>query len=1255
MGDNNNNFTELKFQKLTPTSCDDMKSYEEALDFIFKENDLLNIAITGSYGAGKSSVIKTYEDNNKDKSYIHISLAYFEEIKDEKIENGENYNLEEKIINQFVHQIDPKKIPQTRFEIKKEVTENDVGKHTIIISILLILAIYILKYNKWIDVYSQLDYCFVKNMLWFTSNRYTYLAAIIINLSIIIFYLHKGITNQLYKPIIKKIKFQGNEIEIDEKSEKSYFDKHLDDIIYLFKNSNVDAVVFEDIDRYNNNKIFSKLREINSLVNKKTKDKPIRFIYLLRDDIFTSKDRTKFFDFILPIVPILDSSNSYDQLLKHFEDGGIIEQFEKSFLERISLYIDDMRILKSIYNEYIIYNSRIQCTELDSNKLLSIIIYKNIFPKDFADLQLNRGFVHNIFVNRYEFISELKRDIDRQIELNNHKIDKLKSEQLKEIDELDTLFLNFSKQLQVNGKEEGKFENRVEFIKEIKKNIQNTKYYYSNFSDSKYISYDIKSALEEMHKNPEYISRKKIIDEKLNNGIHNIEIENKKLNDKKRKLDSSKLKDLINKDNIDALFTMNIDLSKKQYSFILDSQYYPLIKYLIRNGHINETYFDYLTYFYENSLSRTDKVFLRSVTDEIAKEATYDLDDPEAVVSKLRKSDFEKEEILNYSLINYLVESKHEYLNILFMQIQKNKRFDFINNYVYSQTDNCVFRFIRNLNASWKELFKELIDYNTVIEEDDTVTEDHKHNYIINTFYVLHNEEDVQRLKEMNCDNVITEYIEKSVNFLKIESPFEKFITKGLKALNVHFKEINYDRSNKELFMVVYENNLYEINSKMISCILRNVYKLNNSSDYFRKSYSLISSNKSEELYKYINKNMNDYMSVILQECNENITDNEESIARILNDADIEIEYRKEYLSKLETSLTDIDKIEQEFWKDLLDANLIEYSIHNILGYYFKYSLDMDSTLIEFINRNDEELSFEIEEIKMSYIDHDVHKFYSNTISINKLNTSKYEMILKGFHEKYEEFEIKDIEKDKLEKLINLNIIEMSKHNIKFIRDNYNDSLMKFILKNIKQYIECLDEEILDKQEIIKIIVQPNVLDEDKISLLEKYPDGISLKDFDFSEQIKLYIIKNKYESDDLEYLIENFNEYSQLMKNEISEICIRNIEYICDNQLSISLELLDKIILNSDNNRDYKKELIYKNLEQLDIEKITTYMNNIGEHDLANLFNGCRPKILINDINEKILTYFYNKQWITNFDPDKKNSNYYRAIGKRIYEKDEK
>ena len=56
----------------------------------------------------------------------------------------------------------------------------------------------------------------------------------------------------------------------------------------------------------------------------------------------------------------------------------------QNFLSDISLYIDEYRILKNICNEYLIYDSKLNVIDLDPNKLFAMIVYKNIFPKDFS-------------------------------------------------------------------------------------------------------------------------------------------------------------------------------------------------------------------------------------------------------------------------------------------------------------------------------------------------------------------------------------------------------------------------------------------------------------------------------------------------------------------------------------------------------------------------------------------------------------------------------------------------------------------------------------------------------------------------------------------------------------------------------------------------------------------------------------------------------------------------------------------------------
>ena len=911
-----------------------------------------------------------------------------------------------------------------------------------------------------------------------------------------------------------------------------------------------------------------------------------------------------------------------------------------------------MRILKNIHNEYIVYHSRIQSTELDENKLLAIIIYKNIFPKDFGDLQLNRGFVYNIFVNKEAFINYHKRNIDENIKQNINKIQIIKNEQLNDIDELDALFIvSGHYNLRINSRFDNQFDSRLEFIKEIKKNPQNLEIYSDNYSNPGYKRSNIQPILDEIYKKPQYISRKEIIDQKLNNGIKKLETENEQLSAEKRKLESSKLKDLITKDNIDVLFTFNVDLNNNSYSYILDSKYYPLIKYLIRNGYINETYFDYLTYFYEHSLPRTDKIFLRSVTDEIAKDSTYELKNIEAVVSRLKESDFEKEETLNFDLIYYLVQNNHEYLNPLLKQLKKNTRFDFV--FEYLETKDNIANFVTCLNKSWVDIFTYLLYNDEMIDyrEDKYIKigDNHRDNYLISTFHTLYDDIDKNYMKNMNIDNCITSYISNNKEFLDINTSCNlECIISALELLDVRFEYINYEKADKELFGAVYEKNLYKLNFKMISLILKNIYTITSEDDYLRKNYTLVSSRENEPLLKYVNEHIDEYIKVILTNCADNITDSEDCVISILNNAQIiDPQDKKLYLTKLSTVLTSIEKVDQEFWGDLLNLNLIKYSTHNIMMYYFNHANMIDSTLIDFLNTEKDVISFEYGEIKSKFSEINISKFYEEVIQRNRLTTPIYTMILEGFHQNYEKFTFTAIENEKFEKLIDLNIINMTKDNIQFVRANYPYSLIIFISKNIGQYIKCLDKDILDKQEIMNLILETDISDEYKINLLEKYPDEISLQKYDFSEELKLYIIKNKYDSTDLGYLIENYAKSSISMKKEISQKCSSSIELLCNDEMQVSAELLDEIILNSEVDSDYKMNLIYQHLNLLDVPKIMKYMEAIGMNDFVGIFKGNRPKILKNDINDKFLNYFVSKGWISPLKEEKNDSLYYRVRGK--------
>ena len=99
----------------------------------------------------------------------------------------------------------------------------------------------------------------------------------------------------------------------------------------------------------------------------------------------------------------------------------------------MSLYIDDMRLLKNINNEYLIYKQRLSSITLDYNKLLAIITYKNLFPEDFSLFQSGVGYINQIIKRKSYLIDEKKREIENKIDEINADIQSAKKITMKSL------------------------------------------------------------------------------------------------------------------------------------------------------------------------------------------------------------------------------------------------------------------------------------------------------------------------------------------------------------------------------------------------------------------------------------------------------------------------------------------------------------------------------------------------------------------------------------------------------------------------------------------------------------------------------------------------------------------------------------------------------------------------------------------------------------------------------------------------------
>ncbi len=327
----------------------------DELRFAIDSEDCTNIAVTGCYGSGKSSVIKTYLKNNPSKRTLKISLSNFNEKKESQ-EDFEHF-LEFKIFQHILYKADVSRTSQSKYIRILYITH----RKAICLSAMIILffvSIWILLKSKFFVVDSLCD--FFKNRSDATINIISDVFSLIYILLFLFFCLYHLI-KRWRGAGIKSIKAKYVELELDKK--KSILSEMLEEILYFLKAGKYDIVLFEDIDRVSDTQtLFLKLREINILLNESEYwgdcHKKIKFVYAIKDDLFTSEYRTKCFDYLIPIIPIVDKYNAGDFLINNY--GSTL--FEKrnneennKDLSKLGIYIKDMRQLTNIINEFGLY------------------------------------------------------------------------------------------------------------------------------------------------------------------------------------------------------------------------------------------------------------------------------------------------------------------------------------------------------------------------------------------------------------------------------------------------------------------------------------------------------------------------------------------------------------------------------------------------------------------------------------------------------------------------------------------------------------------------------------------------------------------------------------------------------------------------------------------------------------------------------------------------------------------------------------
>ena len=1166
------NIENIKFESLTPKILEENKPiYTKALDFAFENDSIKNIAITGVYGSGKSTIWNTYVKEKNLKNIITVSLGKYEDEcgkynynNDGKVENNscstkvdneKENRIERQIINQIVSQIDSKKISKSKYKFKSD--KGDFGE-TIPIFIVLVIILVLINWDKFGKIFSMIKWYKLEDFKEILSLSIVGIPFLISLFFIILVLKKKNIFS------ISKINFKLVEAQLDDKvsSDETVIDKDMKEIVYLLYNSGTEVVVFEDLDRYDNIEIYNKLRELNFLVNGyvdsngKKKKRIIKFIYMVKDGLFASKDRTKFYDYIMPVVPIIDSRTSENYLIsllikdnKNYNENP--NELQANILANISLYIDDMRLLKNIVNEYYVYLKVLPIKELNlnKNKLFAMMVLKNVFPDEFDLLQGDRGYIFSLFDKIEKRIIRLYNEINEEIEKNKKKIK------------------NINQYFEQNGEYKNGNEEEIKILQE-----------------------EIKSL--DWEKN------------KLKNDTY------------KEKMHS------LNQYEQDKIFKDTEDI-------IVKKPYFNLVRFLILEGLIDETYYYYRAHFdskVEGLLKSKDKIFMKDLYSGISLDIFLEVETPSEIINRLNTDDYRRENILNRDILKYLLENdENEIIELILETVEKyNKYIDLkkiLNTFDYENIKKIV------------ELLFECGQYSGILKMmKDCPKNSMLYKHILKVIVLYRKLADVEDLK------LFKSHIEQNQDIVTIinENEFDIFID-NMSKLGFKFENLKSLELSKEKLEKIENNKLYILKISNVRYLIQEL--LDENVEYGQMIGKIYSIDELKSTKEYIEKNFNEFVIQYIKENskNEKYNNLEEILIKILISGIDDI-YKLEYLSKNVMNISKLEGLNKVIENKgiidkVLSKNILEFNKDNILFYSSNIS-EYSEEFIKYLSRNINSKNRK----KILEKNNDLCDKLINNPNIDK---KLFNNIIKYVNEKIsyidEEFKNK---KTRVKQLIEKNLLEINNDNIEFLVQNgFNHEIIILIENSEDEEQDDIVAYILDNNVDEKLycsILNSNISFENAklvVDDIEEYGGGVKIEKINSEKkEIIKYIIENYLSNDNEEYIWKNFEKFN--LKKEFIEELEKEEELINLNNNILNEEILLYILENDNVSLNTKIKLIITKIENnSDVEELKKYMSKVHEIErIASVFDNKYPSINgINDSEIKIanalIKYGYIKE----------------------------
>lgn len=836
---------------------------------------------------------------------------------------------------------------------------------------------------------------------------------------------------------------------------------------------------------------------------------------------------------------------------------------------------------------------------------------KNLFPNEFDLLQEDKGYIRTVFDNieatRPEIVSNLNLQIQKlqeRIVFLNDRIESNKFEAMALLLPANVCLDNQDgKTWAEKLKEWSGNKDKLEYIRYNQLNSYN----YEDFVE-KYITTTEhnKSIITEIGE------EKKVTLDILNSDIQMIK-------NKIKKIEIFSIKELLS--------YMNVEQREKVFlenkNTLTKSHYFSIIRFLIVEGLIDETYWYYKGNFnvdMSETLKRNDRIYMKGLLEGKKIDVFLDVETPAEIIERLSIYDFRRFNIFNKNILKNCLDRG-------------------LKDHVIAITDSA------KINNCYKSLVEIAEGFEpSVVEKYVDILLDRNVEYIEEIILECLNVSDVKFIQRILVSIVINNKItpdklEKFHCYMKQNSDMISLIPKDKFDIFIHNIQLsnfifeNIAKSeidiDTERIKKIEQIKAYKLNIDNLVYVVEKILEKNINYGY------LISEVCKSEILKstkeYIDNNFEDFINEYIDNTKDDVTyTNDEDILVQILLSDIDQKKKLDYIIHNETIIRNICAYEEfseldpnskedcEIFMNLFSTDKIEFNVDNINTYleaYWNFMDEADKLFVDYIYRN-------IDNENIDDIFRNNKKICNSLITSPFIEDRLFDLILNYADRKIINAR-KALSKERISKLIKKDLLEITDHNIEVLIDNSYYEELVLLVNSKDQNIEndVITKLISDKitVELVYMLINSNISTSNAIKLTNYIGDVILLKNIDLNKtDIIKNIINNGLSEDNIKFICENFDTFK--LKDDFIECLEFNGKLEEMNNVYLNDIVMSYILEYKNITADIKISLIIikirNNIDACELKKYISYVTEIS--NIANLWDNKLPS-LDNVYQEKI------------------------------------